>query len=79
MKRFIAQTFLWAVKFTAWRAPKYGVVFGQYFPVFGLDTGKYGAEITLFLDTFHPLICSFLVDIGHGTLKFYKFISKTHD
>ena len=26
---------------------------GQYIPVFGLNTGKYGPEITPYLDTFH--------------------------
>ena len=25
---------------------KYGVISGLYFPVFGLNTGKYGPEIT---------------------------------
>ena len=42
---------------------KYGVVFGPYFPVFGLNTeiyytGKYGPEITLYWDTFHAVICT---------------------
>ena len=35
---------------------KYGVIFGPYFPVFGLNTGKYGPEITPYLDTFHAVI-----------------------
>ena len=34
---------------------KYGVVSGPYFPVFGLDTGKYGPEVTPYLDTFHAV------------------------
>ena len=34
---------------------KYGVISGPYFPVFGLNTGRYGPEITLYLDTFHPV------------------------
>ena len=47
---------------------KYGVFSGPYFPVFGLNTeiysvrvqentntGKYGAEKTLYLDTFHAV------------------------
>ena len=37
---------------------KYGVISGQYFPVFGLNTGKYGPEITPYLDTFHPVLLS---------------------
>ena len=35
---------------------KYGVISGPYFPVFGLNTGKYGPEITPYLDTFHVVI-----------------------
>ena len=34
-----------------------GFIFGPYFPVFGLDTGKYIPEITPYLDTFHA-VCS---------------------
>ena len=34
---------------------KYGVISGPYFPVFGLNTGKYGPEITPYLDTFHSV------------------------
>ena len=34
---------------------KYGVISGPYFPVFGLNTGKYGPEITPSLDTFHAV------------------------
>ena len=40
---------------TAWKVSKYGVVSGPYFPVFGLDTGKYGPEVTPYLDTFHAV------------------------
>ena len=34
---------------------KYGVISGPYFPVFGLNTGKYGPEITPYLDTYHAV------------------------
>ena len=34
---------------------KYGVFSGPYFPVFGLNTRKYGAEKTPYLDTFHAV------------------------
>ena len=34
---------------------KYGVISGPYFPVFGLNTGKYGPEKTPYLDTFHAV------------------------
>ena len=35
---------------------KYGVISGLYFPVFGLNTAKYGTEITQYLDTFHAVL-----------------------
>ena len=35
---------------------KYGVFSGLYFAVFGLNTGKYGPEITPYLDTFHAML-----------------------
>ena len=38
-----------------WKVSKYGVISGTYFPVFGLNTGKYGPEITPYLDTFHAV------------------------
>ena len=40
---------------TAWKVSKYGVISVAYFPVFSLNTGKYGTEITLYLDTFHAV------------------------
>ena len=39
--------------YTGWKVSKYRVISGPYFPVFGLNTGKYGPEITPYLDTFH--------------------------
>ena len=36
----------------AWKVSKYGVISGPYFPVFSPNTGKYGPEITPYLDTF---------------------------
>ena len=41
---------------TAWKVSKYGVISGPHFPVFRLNTGKYGPEITLYLDTFHAVL-----------------------
>ena len=38
------------------KSSKYGVFSGPYFPVFGLNTGKYGPEKTPYLDTFHAEI-----------------------
>ena len=52
---------------TARKVSKYGFISGPYFPVFGLNTerydlsvfspniGKYGPEITPYLDTFHAV------------------------
>ena len=40
---------------TAWKVSKYGVISGPYFPIFRLNTGKYGPEITPYLDTFHAV------------------------
>ena len=40
---------------TAWKVPKYGVFSGPYFPVFGLNTGKYEPENTSYLDTLHEV------------------------
>ena len=33
----------------------FGFISDRYYPVFGLNTGKYGPEITLYLDTFHAV------------------------
>ena len=46
----------YTIHITAWKGSKYGVISGPYFPVFGLNTGKYRQEITLYLETF---------DVGH--------------
>ena len=40
---------------TAWKVSNYGVISGLYFPVSGLNTRKYGPEITPYLDTFHTV------------------------
>ena len=45
--------------YTMWKVSKYGVISGLYFPVSGLNTGKYGPEITSYLDTFHAVILTF--------------------
>ena len=37
---------------------KHVFISGAYFPVFGLNTGKYGPEITTYLDTFHAVTMS---------------------
>ena len=40
---------------TARKVPKYGVISGPYVPVFSPNTGKYGPEISPYLDTFHAM------------------------
>ena len=37
---------------TASKVPRYGVISGPYFPVFGLNTGKYGPQTTPYLSTY---------------------------
>ena len=43
---------------TMWKMSKYGAISGPYFPVFGLNTGKYGPDVTPYLDTFHAVIAN---------------------
>ena len=54
-KTKVLQITLLSGLFTAWKVSKYGVISGPYFPVFELNTGKYGPEITPYLDTFHAV------------------------
>ena len=49
---------------------RYGVISGPYFPVFGLNAGKYGLEITPYLDTFYAL------KLVSSSLKYIE--AKTH-
>ena len=41
---------------TAWKVSKYLVFSGLYFPVFGVNEGKYGPVKTPYLDTFHEVV-----------------------
>ena len=61
------------VKFTAWKVSKYGVFSGPYFPVFGLNTGKYGTAKTLYLNTFHA------VRVFKGLLIFFPSVAAAID
>ena len=45
---------------------KCGVISGPYFPLFGLNTGKYGPEITPYLDIFHAVQNKEFVIISSG-------------
>ena len=40
---------------TVLKVYKYGIFSSPYFPVFGLNTGKYGPEKTPYLDSFHAV------------------------
>ena len=40
---------------TTWKVSKYGVFFGQYFPVFSPNTGKYEPEKAPFFDSFYTM------------------------
>ena len=52
----ILQISFWVLQdFTAWKVYKNGVVSGPYFPVFGLNTGKYGPAKAPYLDIFHAV------------------------
>ena len=42
--------------YTTYKASKYRVFSGPYFPVLGLNTRKYGLENTPHLDTFHAVV-----------------------
>ena len=46
-----------------WKVSKHGVLAGPYFPVFGLNTGKYGPEKTPYLDTFYAVSAFLTVTI----------------
>ena len=48
--------------------------FGPYFPVFGLNTRKYGLEKTLYLDTFHA-VNIFMLYFFISRFFFYYFLN----
>ena len=45
--------------YTVWKVSKYGVFSGPYFPVLSLNKGKYGPEITPYLDAFHAVLLTY--------------------
>ena len=53
------------------KKPKYGVISGPYFPLFGLNTEKYGPEITPYLDNFHKV--RFRIDLLSIQVRKYTF------
>ena len=54
--------------YTAWKVSKYRVISGPYFSEFSPNTGKYGPEIILYLDTFHAVIVSLWKAIVDGLI-----------
>ena len=52
---------LFIYQFTAWKMSKYGVYSGSYFFVFCPNTGKYGPEVTPYLETFHAVVVSLII------------------
>ena len=48
---------------------KYGVISGPCFPVFSPNTGKYGPEITPYMDTFHTVYMIYLARFGGPVRK----------
>ena len=62
---FLVRIFLysdWIQRFT------YGVISGPYFPVFSPNTGKFGPEITLYLDFFHA-VTAYMNEIYFLTMR----------
>ena len=56
---------------------KYGVFSDRYFPVFGLNTEKYGPEKTLDLDTFHAVMASPKIYLGSTRLEYSYLLNDT--
>ena len=54
---------------------KYVVISAPYFPVFGLNTGKYGPDITPYLDTFHA-VCS-VMNKTEMHIRFFRKLDGT--
>ena len=57
----LQQTLLYFTRTRFTKVSRYGVISGPYFPVFTLNTGKYGPEITPYFDTFHTVFTRVLV------------------
>ena len=55
IRNHLEETVLRKSTHTAWKVAKYGVFSGPYFPILGLNTGNYGPEKSLYLDTFNAV------------------------
>ena len=61
---------------TAWKVFKYGVFSGPYFPVCSPNTGKYGSQKSLSLNTFHAVITRTTLELSKDEFK--KSIVRNH-
>ena len=66
---------------TAWKVSKYGVISGPYFPIFRLNTGKYGPEITPYLESGFTNASETYVNeyCIKKDKNWFKFLFKFHD
>ena len=55
------------MRFTAQKVSKYGAFPGLYFPIFGSNMGKYGPEITPYLNSFQAVFDLVFVFWGRFT------------
>ena len=62
-----------------WKVSKYGVISGPFLPVFGLNTGKYGPEVTPYLHTFHAVRTAYLLirQLLNGMANFCNYLNNT--
>ena len=61
---------------TAWKVSKYGFFFGPHFPVFSLNTEKYGPEKIPYLGTFHAVnVNTYLHFLNHWVHAYYFSVS----
>ena len=63
---------------TAWKVCKYKVFSDQYFPVFGLTTGKYGPEKTPYLETFHAVFVIIPAQLTFIICGLFNFINEPY-
>ena len=84
MINYLAGMEIWRVH-AAWKVSKYGVASGQYFPVLELEifvfspnTGKYGTEITPYLNTFHEVSCFTVFSILLVFLLFFFILFSSY-
>ena len=52
---------------TAWKVSRHGVISVPYFPEFSPNAGKYGPDITPYLDTFHAVYLNLISTSNYQT------------